>query len=505
MADTPNAAAGPARGLVVGFLTQVLERPGAPALSWRDGRISYGELHQAARREGERPARLGLPPGEPVGILADKSPGAVALILGCLLTGRPFLLPSPALPDNLLSDLFAQAGCRAVLAPSGTAERVLPRSGVPAQPAPEGTSFLLTTSGSTGLPKVVPLPDAGVDGFVAWAAGAFGVRPGTVVLNYAPLNFDLCLFDVWAGLAAGAEVVLVEPDRAVDGRHLLEVLARHRVEIVQAVPMMFGVLRDAAARSGATLPAVRHALFTGDVLHREVLAELPGLFPNAALHNVYGCTETNDSFVFDLPPAADGVPQTPVPIGRPLPGVAALLAGPEGVVEGPGAGELYVSTPFQSTGYLDRTRHREKFTRHPLGSDDRIWFRTGDLVRRDAEGLFHLTGRADHQVKVRGVAVNTAEIEQVLLAHPDVVEAGVTALPDPLTGNRLVAAVRSRPHAALNSLALKGHCARGLPRAAVPSVLRVLDRPLPRTSTGKVDRRALDRLTEPSIEGSRQS
>ncbi|WP_081236259.1 AMP-binding protein [Streptomyces viridosporus] len=478
-------------GLVGGFLTQVRERPDAPALVRHGRETTYRELYGQALEERERLASLGLRPGEPVGVLAAKSPAAVALVLACLLARRPFLLPSPQLAEAQLTALFAQAGCRHVLAPRGAGQPPRAVPSATADPLPEDTTFLLTTSGSTGLPKIVPLGREAVDRFTDWAASAFGIGAGTTVLNHAPLNFDLCLLDVWTTLAHGGRVVLVDPDRAVDGRHLLDLLTRHQVQVVQAVPMFYGLLLQACRRTPLTLPSVRHAVFTGDAMPEPTLAELPRLLPAARLYNVYGCTETNDSFLHEVDPAEAG----PVPLGTPLPGVKALVVDAHGrEVTGPGTGELYVRTPFQSAGYLDAERRREKFTAHPLGGDDDVWFRTGDLVRRGTDGLLRLTGRSDFQVKVRGVAVNTAEIEQVLLRHPAVLEAGVTARPDPLTGRQLVAGVRRTPGSGLNSLLLKEHCARSLPRAAVPAVLRVVDGPLPKTTTGKVDRTALDRL-----------
>ncbi|PRH79290.1 acyl-CoA synthetase [Streptomyces solincola] len=489
-------------GLVGGFLTQVREQPDAPALVWHDQVTTYAELSAAVGRERERLALLGAGPGEPVGVLAAKSPAAVALVLACLTSGRPLLLPSPALADTTLTELFAQAGCRHVLAPEGEPARLLPPADpdTAALPVPAGAVLLLTTSGSTGLPKIVPLTSAAVDRFTAWAGPAFGIGPGATVLNHAPLNFDLCLLDVWTTLAHGGRVVLVDPDHAVNGRHLLGLLQRHQVHVVQAVPMAYGLLEDAARRAGAELTSVRHALFTGDAMPDRTLAALPRLFPRARLYNVYGCTETNDSFLHELAPGAVVFP--PAPIGRPLPGVQALVLDAHGdLLEGPGGGELYVSTPFQAPGYLDAARHRGTFTGHPLGLDDRAWFRTGDLVRRDADGMLHLTGRVDFQVKVRGTAVNTAEVERVLQTHPAVLEAGVTARPDPLTGRRLVASVRRAPGKPLNSLQLKEHCARNLPKAAVPSELRITDDPLPKTPTGKVDRAALDRAGTPAKAG----
>lgn len=510
MTTTPALPALPAAvhvelGLLGGFLTQVRDRPHATALVFNGEETSYRELYELAGRERDRLALLELAPGVPVGVLADKSPAAVALVLGCLLARRPLLLPSPALADTLLADLFAQAGCaRAGARRPGGPGRAQPGRGGPAAAGRRGRGRGLHAH---HLRLHQPAEDRPAEPGRGGPLHPLGgqrlrdrARPHRLELR--PLNFDLCLLDVWTTLARGGRVVLVDPALAAHGRHLRDVVLRHDVQVVQAVPMAFGLLQDAADKTGDTFPGVEHVMFTGDAIPDRTFAALPSLFPKARIHNIYGCTETNDSFVHEVDTSATAFP--PVPIGRPLPGVAALVLDPDThtLVEGPGSGELFVSTPFQSRGYLDRTRHADKFTAHPLGLDDRRWFRTGDLVRRDAAGTLHLSGRTDFQVKVRGVAVNTAEIERVLQEHPDVLEAGVAALPDPIAGKRLVAAVHRAPGSALTGLQLRTHCARHLPRAAVPHQLTVTDTPLPKTATGKVDRKALDRLDQPDRAGS---
>ncbi|MFF2747499.1 AMP-binding protein [Kitasatospora sp. NPDC058048] len=476
------------------FTAHARTRPTAPALLWHEDTVTYGELAEAAEAERARLRTLPLAPGEPVGLYAVKSPGAIALVLACLMERRPFLLPSPQLAPALLAALFAQAGARRLLAPLGQDTPALPALPHPA-PVPTlaaGTSFMLTTSGSTDLPKIVPLAQSAVDRFTAWAHDTFDLGPGRVVANYAPLNFDLALLDVWATLAAGGTCLLIDPAHALNARHLLTRLTRHRPHVLQAVPLAYALLAQAAGPGAAVLDSVEHAAFTGDAIDARTLAALPALLPNAHLYNIYGCTETNDSFLHRLD-RLDAAAALPVPIGEPLPGVRTLITTDDGTpLTGPGSGELHVSTPFQAAGYLDRSRDTGRFTTRPEGAGEgRRWFRTGDLVTRDDSGRIHLTGRADFQVKVRGVAVNTAEIERVLLAHPDVQEAAVAAASDPLTGKRLHAAVRRAPGSTLNSLVLREHLARNLPRAAVPEKLAIHDTPLPKTATGKVDRKAV--------------
>jgi non-ribosomal peptide synthetase component F len=456
---------------------QVHDRPGDIALVWRGEEISYGELGRRAEQARDRLG--GLPPGVPVGVLATRSPDAIALILALLTERRPFLLPPPDLPATTLAALFTMAGCAAVLSPGVDPAALPPRDGTATGP-PDGTALMLTTSGSTGQPKIVPLPAEAVDRFVTWAAGRFGIGPDRTVLNYAPLNFDLCLLDIWTTLAVGGRVVLVDPDHATRAAYLLGLLRRYQVDVVQAVPMFYQLL---AGHPGAADPltGVEHVIATGDVLPAWCLAELPRLFPMARLYNLYGCTETNDSFLHEIDPAAPAPP----PIGVPIDGVDGT------VLSGPGVGELYVSTPFQAPGYLDETATAAAFGPHPTGADHHRYFRSGDLVRRHPDGSLTLEGRTDFQVKVRGVRVNPQEVERALLEHDSVTDAVVFALRDPVAGNALHAVVRHDGQ--LNTLAVRRHCAQLLPRAAIPSVIHLADTQLPRTSTGKPDRARIKR------------
>src|SRR5690349_12924683 len=106
------------------FLSQVARRPGAPALVWHGEVTTYGELYELADKARARLDWLDLEPGEPIGLLARKSPAAVAMVLGTVLSGRRFLLPSPALANSALTSLYGQAGCRHVVAPEGESEFV---------------------------------------------------------------------------------------------------------------------------------------------------------------------------------------------------------------------------------------------------------------------------------------------------------------------------------------------------------------------------------------------
>jgi acyl-coenzyme A synthetase/AMP-(fatty) acid ligase len=478
----------------------VRESPGATALVLGDDRIGYAELDAMTGAALAGIDALGLP-GGPVAVHAAKTPRTIALILACLRARMPFLLPSAELGASTLTTLLRRADCGDLLAteaPGDTADcRVhkidvtvsgepVTRAGEASAGSDDDVSFMLTTSGSTGVPKIVPLTVAAVDRFTDWAIEQFGIGPRTTVLNYAPLNFDLCLLDIWATLKAGGTAVLVEADRATNGRYLNDLVRANGVGVIQSVPMLFRLIGD--SWDGQPFHTVEHVILTGDKVSAKLLSELPRMFPAARIWNLYGCTETNDSLLHEIDPAG-----TEVPVGRPLPGVDALVVDGDGtVLTGPASGELVVRTPFQTNGYLDPTG----------GTADRFstvdgrpgqYFRSGDLVRRDADGVFTLLGRNDFQVKVRGTRVNLEEIELVILEHEDVVEAAVIGIPDDVAGVRIHAVVRGRAPGAPNGLVLRDHCRTRLPRVAIPAAIQITPDPLPRTSTGKVDRQEIRR------------
>ncbi|MFI6447719.1 AMP-binding protein [Kitasatospora sp. NPDC050543] len=473
-------------------------RPQAPALLWHAEQISYEQLYGLAGTAARRLAGLGLPAGEPVAMVAKKSPEAVAVLLACLLLGRPVLVPSAELGPQTLAELLERSGAHRLPAPEDlTAPEEAASPGelasgqggfLPeADAEPDDVALLLTTSGSTGLPKVVPLSTGAITRFADWAAGQFDIGPDSTVLNYAPLNFDLSLLDVWTTLSRGGCAVLVDQEHAGNPAHLSALLRARPAQLVQGVPMLYRLLEQAGEELGPSLEAVRHAILTGDAVTERVFTPLPALLPKAVFHNVYGCTETNDSFIHPIDPI-DPMPYGAVPIGRPIDGVKALVLDEDGgELTGPGRGELVVSTPFQSTGYLDAQLDLGVFTERADGR----YYRTGDLVRRHPDGVLTLEGRRDFMVKVRGVRVNTAEVEAALRSHPEVAEAAVLTTADEVAGSRLHAVVQRAPGATVNSLAIRQHLIGLLPRVAIPTTVELVDTALPRTSTGKLDRKAV--------------
>jgi acyl-CoA synthetase (AMP-forming)/AMP-acid ligase II len=224
------------------------------------------------------------------------------------------------------------------------------------------------------------------------------------------------------------------------------------------------------------------------------------LLPGASFHNLYGPTETNVCTHYEVPPLAPDR-DDPIPIGKACANTETFVMTEDGRLAASGeVGELLVRGPTLMKGYWGLP----DLTARVLAADprpgaipgDRV-MRTGDLVRTDANGDYTFLGRRDHQVKSRGYRIELGEIEVTLYAHESVEEAAVCAVPHDEIGHELIAAVVPRPRVELRSSDLEAFCRSRLPKYMVPSAFLI--RPdLPRTSTGKVDRKAIALLREQS-------
>lgn len=235
------------------------------------------------------------------------------------------------------------------------------------------------------------------------------------------------------------------------------------------------------------LASLRHVAFAGEVFPTSFLRRLRGLVPDAALHNWYGPTETNVCTAHTIR-ARDVASDEPVPIGRPCDGYRCRVVNDAG---DPAAdGELLVGGPGVSAGYWgDPERTTESFLAE---ADGARWYRTGDLVQTGPEGEYRFRGRRDHQVKVRGHRVELGEVESAIHADDRVGEACVVAVADDRRGHDLVAFVAPASGLSLQPVDVKRIVASRLPRYMVPATVHVEAERLPITSTGKIDRTALE-------------
>ena len=504
------------------------ERPDRKAIEDRDRSLTYAELDARANRVANLLLDLGVTRGDRVGLYLDKSLEAVASIYGVMKAGAAYVPLDPRAPIGRLGYIAADCGIRvlisgaekaggwAELARSGPSLEaiVVPNAGrVDAETgggklltssdiddqdmtAPTDRTidldlaYILYTSGSTGNPKGVMLSHLNALTFVRWTVERFGVGPDDRLSSHAPFHFDLSILDLYAASAAGAAVVLVPPELSVFPIMIRDFIRERRLSIWYSVPSMLTMLVERGGLEPGDLPDLRVMLFAGEVFPTKYLRQLVRLLPHVRFFNLYGPTETNVCTYLEVGEIPDEQTE-PIPIGRAIDDVEVFAVSDDGKLAGVDeVGELYVRGATVMQGYWgDAERTERALVRNPIVPElrDRA-YRTGDLVRQDADGEYHLMGRRDHQIKSRGYRIELGEVETALYAHPAVVECAVVAVPDPMVTNRIKAHVVGRD--GVTTDALIAFCRERIPEYMVPEVIELRD-VLPKTSTGKVDRRAL--------------
>jgi acyl-CoA synthetase (AMP-forming)/AMP-acid ligase II len=350
------------------------------------------------------------------------------------------------------------------------------------QPPPDrallrDAALVIFTSGSTGDPKGVVIGHRRLADKLAVLDRLLNIEADDVVLSPLQLVF---IFGLWVSLLTlmkGARLILVPKFTA-------EAMARGlaAATVLAGVPSMF---RTLLTYPGVAAPKLRAMLTGGEVLAPALAHAMTRLAP-AAIHDLYGLTETG-SCDFHLGPADQ--PQDFGTIGHPTDGVTFRIARDGAAVAAGETGELQICTPFGMLGYLDNLALTE-------ASFDGGYFRTGDLARLTADGAVALIGRAKDIISRGGNKIAPLEIDNLLAEHPDIAAALCAGVADERLGEVIHAVIVARAGARLDAAALRDWLLARTERFKVPDVFHFRD-VLPSGASGKADRRAVAQLASP--------
>jgi amino acid adenylation domain-containing protein/non-ribosomal peptide synthase protein (TIGR01720 family) len=495
------------------FARQAALAPELPAVIADGLVVGYGELAGWAGRIAGRLRRLGVGAEDRVGVCLERSPAALAALLGALAAGAAYVPLDPEWPRERLAAVAADAGLAALLTRSGleAGAGLAPhlvlveeaRHGAPAdlpwaRPASaEAAAYVIYTSGSTGAAKGVVIPHRAAANFVLALGAMLELMPADRLLLFAPLSFDASVLQIFPALSRGAAVVVHPDPRELAGAGLLGFCERHGVTVLDLPAALWRQWIEDMAAEARALPAGIRTFLTGgeSVPVERVRAWAQMTCRTATFLSSYGPTEatvTATVFLTDSGKAA-ALPAGKVPIGCPLANVrtyvldARMHPVPAGV-----AGELYLAGDGLARGYLGQPGlTAASFLPDAVGSarGGRL-YRTGDLARRLSGGDLEFLGRADTQVKIRGFRLELSEVEAVLGRHPALAECVVVVREDQPGDRRLVAYAVPQPGAITGVSELRAFVAERLPHYMVPAAFVLLGA-LPVLASGKVDRAAL--------------
>lgn len=477
--------------------------------------MSYGELNQRANQLARVLRAEGLAPGEVVGLLVERSFAMAVGILGILKAGGAYLPLSSDQPWDRNQYMLDDCQVRILLTHGKTVgkskfqRRTIDlqdsklyqgdAGNLPAINGPQDLAYVIYTSGSTGKPKGVMIEHRSVINRLHWMQSAYPIGPQDVILQKTPYYFDVSVWELFWWALTGAQVCFLPHGGERFPMVILGTIRKHQVSVLHFVPSMLSVFLDyLEGREPEVLQrlaSVRHVFASGEALQPSHVRKFNAVFgtgSDARLTNLYGPTEaTVDVTYFDCPKGGD---LKRVPIGRPIDNTRVyILDGAREAAVGE-IGELCIAGAGLARGYINNPElTRLRFTQHPTCPDERI-YRTGDLARWLPDGQVEYLGRADNQVKIRGLRIELGEIENTIREFPGISDCVVVVKRFSETVAPIIAyVVVKEPCSAAE---LKKYLSRRLPEYMIPHSFEHIEQ-IPLGPTGKADRKS---LPEPSLQ-----
>ncbi len=487
------------------FGNTVSSRPDSVALVSGQSSLTYIELATKAGRLAHRLEQNGITSGSNVGLCLERSPELIISVLGILQSGAAYVPIDPMYPTERIAIMLEDAHPPVVITDRAHAH-LFPASATlllidetdlnmgavfpDRSPAtPTDLCYILFTSGSTGRPKGVAMHHAPMINLIQWQLRTSVLGHGDKTLQFAPISFDVSFQEIFTTFAQGGTLVMITDEDRLNSTQLLRKVIADKINRVIVPFVALQYLAEAVQRTGEAPTSLKEVFTSGEQL--KITPAVINLFkhlPGCRFCNQYGPTESH--VVSELELKGDPTTWPPLPtIGRAIDNVK-LLVLDESMqhVEKGIEGELFLGGPCLATGYFGRADlTAERFVSDPF-TPGGLLYRTGDRSVELPDGSIDYKGRMDGQVKVRGYRIELGEVEVALEKHAAIQQAVATVREDTPGLMRLVGYYVS--NSTLSTNELRKHLGALLPDYMVPAAF-VQVTELPRTPSGKIDRKAL--------------
>ncbi|MGX1115277.1 amino acid adenylation domain-containing protein [Streptomyces ambofaciens] len=492
--------------LVEMFRAQAHARPDAVAVVDENRTLTYRQTAELSAQLAHHLIARGLTAEDVVGISLERSAEMVIGLLSVLQAGGAFVPLDPHWPAERRAVVIEDAGVVVQLNSSGEHARTEPEAvavdlgdwrfgdhpieGTGITPAGDALAYVIFTSGSTGRPKGAMIRHEAISERLLWQIHEIlGFGPDDASLFKAPLSFDISINEIFLPLVSGGRLVVLRPGGERDPQHLLSVITEQRVTFTYLVSSMLDVLLEMAGDSGR-LDSLRHVWCGGEVLTPELYERFRTRL-DIPLYHGYGPAETTIGVSHVIYRGA--AERLSTSIGRANPNTQLYVLDDElrPVPVGVG-GELYAGGLLLGRGYVNAPGlTASRFVANPFANDGSRLYRTGDLARFAPDGSLDFLGRADNQIKIRGMRLEIEDVEVGLAEHPHVRHTCVVAKKNTAGGTYLVGyVIPAAGHEDLRADDVKAWAGAHMVEYMVPTHVVVLTE-FPLTANGKLDRNAL--------------
>lgn len=488
--------------------------PDAVAVRCGERALTYHELNEASDRLARHLVNKGVRPEEIVPVYAERSPELLIAMLGIMKSGAAYLPLGMDIPTRRLTDILADCKARFMLVNENdqqtrfsdidiqniqqsvqqlvinsllheqAEEVVLPEVSL------QSLAYIIYTSGSTGRPKGVMIEHAGMMNHLAAKINLLNIDSSTKVIQNAPQSFDISIWQFLSALAVGGQTIIY-PDSLVENpQAFCDALVSDEPQVLEVVPSYLNVLLDVFESDMAYRHwEANYLLVTGEAFAPRLAARWFETYPGVPLVNAYGPTEASDDITHYVFNSVDKNSHR-LPIGLPVQNMKIYIVNAAMELCAIGStGEICVAGIGVGRGYLGQPdKTKEVFIDNPFEPGTRM-YKTGDLGYFTHEGLVEFLGRKDHQVKIHGHRIETAEIEHCLCQSPGVLQAVVLPFRSADENDFLSAWLLTDAAFSGDADEVKILLKEKLPPYMVPAYIFFHDK-LPLTANGKIDRSA---------------